>query len=140
MARSRRRPDGEIEKPSNTPPQRRKWIWFRSEPGARSKAEEEFLDLPIPAKAGLSVRISRYKNGESRLGDVDSLGDGIYEIRYRHLNNQYRVLFMLWGPHCVGLTAFFKNQRKTSKTDIDRAAKRSEKWIDKHGKEPANPN
>ncbi|WP_419197611.1 type II toxin-antitoxin system RelE/ParE family toxin [Microbispora hainanensis] len=85
----------------------------------------------------MAKRVDRYLKGESRFKDVDSLGDGIFELRHRHLNNHYRVLFMLWGPHCVALTAFYKNQAKTPKADLDRAKARAARWREVFGKEPA---
>jgi phage-related protein len=104
---SSKRKSGRRPPPDASPPPRRKWIWFRSERGGRLKALEEFDALPAVPRAALAKRIDRYLSGESRFKDVDSLGEGILELRHRHLNNHYRVLFMLWGPHCVALTAFY---------------------------------
>src|SRR6266511_3674612 len=117
-------------------PPRRKWIWFRNARSGRPTAREEFDALPTVPRAGLAKRIDRYLGGESRFKDVDSLGDGILELRHRHLNNHYRVLFMHWGPHCVALTAFYKNQRKTPKNDVDRAKRRARRWREVFGDEP----
>jgi phage-related protein len=100
------------------------------------KAREEFEELPVDGRAGLAKKIERYLEGQSRYKDVDNLGDGIFELRHRHLNNHYRVLFMLWGPHCVALTAFYKNQQKTPKSDLDRARSRADRWRELFGKEP----
>jgi phage-related protein len=118
------------------PPARRAWIWFRNDRQGRPKAREEFDALPPVPRAGLAKRIDRYLSGESRFKDVDSLGGGILELRHRHLNNHYRVLFMLWGPHCVALTAFYKNQRTTPKADVERARIRARRWKDVFGEEP----
>ncbi len=115
----------------------RRWLWWRSGPGARAKGLEEFEALPVEGRAGLAVRIDRYVKGETRFKDVDALGDGIYELRHRHGSNHFRVLFLLWGPHCVGLTAFYKNQQSTPKPDLDRARRRAEAWRSAYGKEPA---
>jgi phage-related protein len=117
---------------------RPKWYWWRSEPEGRSRALEEFEDLPVQARAGLAVKIQRFLNGESRSKEVDYLVDEIYEIRHRVSNNPYRVLFFRWGQHYVGLTAFYKNQRKTSKQDLDRAKKRIMIWKDAFGREPSD--
>jgi phage-related protein len=133
---SSKRKSGRRPTSDTSPPPRRKWIWFRNDRGGRLKAREEFDALPAVPRAALAVRIDRYLNGDSRFKDVDSLGEGILELRHRHLNNHYRVLFMLWGPHCVALTAFYKNQRATPKTDLDRAKARAKRWREVFGSEP----
>lgn len=120
-------------------PKHLKWLWFRTEPGARRSAREEFEKLPTAGRAGLAVVIERFRTGTSRRKDVDSLGSGLYELRYRFGNNHFRVIFTWWGPHCVGLTVFFKNQQKTSKTDLDRARNRAARWRAAFGDEP-DPN
>jgi phage-related protein len=115
---------------------RRNWIWFRNDRDGRSKAREEFDAFPTVPRAGLAKRIDRYLSGASRFKDVDSLGDGILELRHRHLNNHYRVLFMLWGPHCVALTAFQKKQRATPRMEMERARTRARRWKEMFGEEP----
>lgn len=112
------------------------WLWYRNGVDGRPRAREEFEDLPADARAKLAVTIARHLKGESRAKDVDHLGSGLYEIRVRHLNNQYRVLFIGWGPHRVGLTAFMKNQQATPKVFKQRAAKRAAQWLDDFGQTP----
>lgn len=136
MGSGARRKPGDSGVSNPAPPVRRRWLWFRSGPGARKKAHEEYKDLPEKASAGLSKAIDRYLSGKSRRGDVDFLGSGIYEIRYRFSNNHYRVLFTLWGSDVVALTAFYKNQQKTPKSDLDRAIDRARQWRDAYGDEP----
>jgi phage-related protein len=43
---------------------------------------------------------------------------------------------MHWGPDCVALTAFYKNQRQTPKKDLDRARTRASRWRVVYGKAP----
>lgn len=129
---SQKRDQPAAERPSIRP----KWLWWRSRPEGRSRAREEFESLPTSAQAGLSVKIGRFLDGTSRDREVDHLGDGIYEIRHRVGNNPYRVLFTGWGSDYVALTAFYKNQRKTSKQDLDRAKKRAVDWVDMFGESP----
>ena len=114
----------------------RRWLWFRNELGGRSPAEEEFLSLPAAGQAGLAAAIARYRLGESRRGDVDSLGDGLHELRHRSQTLRFRVLFSRWGPHCVGLTAFCKKQGTTPKPDLDRARQRASRWREVFGVKP----
>ena len=135
MARERRRRAQPVP-PSSEPASPRKWIWFRNEPGGRKKAQEEFDAIEPTARAGLSAKIERYRKGESRPQEVDHLGDGILEIRHRVGNNHFRVLFTLWGRHCVALTAFYKNQRRTPQVDLRRARTRARRWVEVFGKEP----
>jgi phage-related protein len=115
----------------------RKWIWFRNERGGRLRAREEFESLPAVGQAGLAAKIQRYLAGQSRRNDVDSLGHGILELRHRSENLQFRVLFICWGRHCVGLTAFCKKQRTTPQVDLDRAKVRAKRWREVFGTEPS---
>jgi phage-related protein len=129
-----RRASPASEPPRKDPP--RKWHWFRTERDGRPLCLDELKELPTEARAGLSKCIQRYLARESRRQDVDALGDGIFELRHRHLNNHYRILFMHWGPDCVGLTAFYKNQQATPKSDIDRAKRRAARWREIFGDAP----
>jgi phage-related protein len=87
--------------------------------GGRPKAKEEFEKLPKDGQAGLAALIERYLSGETRVS-----------------NNHFRVIFMHWGPDCVALTAFYKNQRQTPKKDLDRARTRASRWRVVYGKAP----
>ena len=100
-------------------------------------ARKEFEALDVDGRAGLVKKMQRYRDGQARRQDVDHLGDGIYELRYRHGSDQFRVLFMFWGPHLVALTAFQKKQAKTAKIDHDRARSRAKRWRQVFGTEPA---
>jgi phage-related protein len=113
---------------SDKPVSPRLWLWFRAAKDARSPSEKEFLKLPKPAIAKLQSTMGRYARGEARRHDIDHLGDGIYEIRARVGNNPYRVLFFIWGPHLVALSAFYKNQQETPKQDIETAKSRRTIW------------
>jgi phage-related protein len=127
---------GPVSKPASTTV--RRWIWFRSEPGGRRVALEEFEALAIHGQAGLAKVMQRYRDGQSRRQDVDSMGDGIFELRYRRGTERFRLLFMPWGPHLVALTAFQKKQPKTPKPDLDRARTRAKRWRHAFGAEPAS--
>lgn len=118
-------------------PQQRNWIWFRSEANGRRLALEEFVALSTEGQAGLTKAMQRYRDGQARRQDVDSIGDGIFELRYRHGTEQFRVLFMHWGPHLVALTAFQKKQPKTPKPDLDRARARARRWWKVFGTDPS---
>lgn len=112
------------------------WRWWRREAEAAPRCREEFEDLPSDVQARLYENIRRYLAGESRRQDVDHLGGGIFEIRYRKGNNHYRVLFMKWGHVSVGLTAFYKNTRATPTPALRRAKQRAKQWTDTFGAQP----
>lgn len=112
------------------------WFWFRSSASARPKAYEEFCELPGAAQAVLDLTLIRLIENRSRSADVLHICDGLYELRCRHLNNQYRIIFMRWGPHYVGLVSFLKNQRKLPSRELDRAETRAKKWRTEFGRKP----
>ena len=99
-------------------------------------ALEEFEALDVDGRAGLTKVMQRYRDGQSRRQDVDSMGDGVFELRYRHGTERFRLLFMFWGPHLVALAAFQKKQPKTPKPDLDRARARARRWREAFGAEP----
>lgn len=119
--RLQRAPDSPVASPS-TPYDR--WVWWPNKAGQRSRAQEEFLDLPPQAQGELTDRMKRFLEGRTRYKDVDDLGDGIKELRIRLSNNHYRVLLFVDGRDLVALTCFYKNQRATPTTDLDRAKRR----------------
>lgn len=125
---------GRKAKPEGAPP--RRWIWFRSERGGRRVALEEFEALDVDGRAGLAAVMQRYRDGQSRRQDVDSMGRGIFELRYRRGTERFRLLFTFWGPHLLALTAFQKKQPKTPKPDLDRALDRAKRWRRTFGTEP----
>ncbi|PWU48911.1 toxin [Micromonospora globispora] len=137
VPRASNRRDGGTPADSSGEPPARKWIWYRLEVDGRSRAQEEFEALPAAGRGRLLAVIQRFLNNESRRKDVDHLGGGIYELRTRVGNDHFRVLFCNWGPHCVALTAFYKNQQTTPKQDIHRAEDRRDRWEAKFGKRPA---
>jgi phage-related protein len=111
-------------------------VWFRHDVGGRPIAREEFVALAIDGRAGLTKRMQRYRDGETRAKDVDALGDGIFELRHRVKNVRFRLLFMHWGRHLVALTAFQKDQPKTPKPDLDNAKRRAKRWVAVFGDKP----
>jgi phage-related protein len=55
---------------------------------------------------------------------VDSLGDGLREVRSTHDKVEYRIIFMLDGSMMVLLHGLVKTTQRTRKTDIETARKR----------------
>ena len=101
-------------------------------------AQEEFAALDVDGQAGLAKKMERYRDGQTRRQDVDSCGDGIYELRHRRGREQFRVLFMFWGPHLVALTALQKKATKLPKTDLGRARARAKHWRKTFGAKPSD--
>ena len=90
----------------------------------------------MDGRAGLAAVMQRYRDGQSRRHDVDSMGGGIFELRYRCGTERFRLLFMFWGPHLLALTVFQKKQPRTPKPDLDRAVDRAKRWRQTFGAEP----
>ncbi|OZC60231.1 hypothetical protein CH267_04590 [Rhodococcus sp. 06-621-2] len=114
-----------------------RWFWFDTSPNTRCITFEEFCDLPIAAQAVLTVAAERLLDNQSRGNSVKRIDEDLYELRCRHLNNQYRIIFIRWGPHYVGLVAFMKNQQKLPTRYTGRARKRMKAWRLGHGATPA---
>ena len=55
---------------------------------------------------------------------VDSLGQGLREVRSTHDKVEYRVIFMIDGNTRVLLHGFAKTSKKTRKSDLDVALER----------------
>src|SRR5436190_24211393 len=60
---------------------------------------------------------------------VDSLGEGIWEIRSRLLNRVARVLFVVVDEEIVLLHGFIKNQQKTPQDELALAKKRKKQYL-----------
>jgi|SRR5882724_12446898 len=63
---------------------------------------------------------------------VDSLGDGIWEVRSRLANRIARILFMVAKGEIVVLHAFIKKQQRTPAQDLDLAKKRKRIYLESH--------
>lgn len=102
MGKDRRaRPRGHGQAAGPEQPAERRWIWYRSERTGRAIARDELEALPVEGRAALAKVMQRYRDGQYRGHDVDSMGDGIFELRCRHGNDQFRLLFTSWGPHLI---------------------------------------
>ncbi|MGH7271639.1 MAG: type II toxin-antitoxin system RelE/ParE family toxin [Polyangiaceae bacterium] len=55
---------------------------------------------------------------------VNSLGNGLREVRSTHDTIDYRVIFMLDGSTMILIHGFTKTTKKTRKADIDIALRR----------------
>jgi phage-related protein len=60
---------------------------------------------------------------------VDSLGDGIWEVRSRLDNRIARTLFALVDQEIVLLHGFIKKRQKTSQDELELAKKRKKQYL-----------
>jgi phage-related protein len=60
---------------------------------------------------------------------VDSLGDGIWEVRSRLGNRIARTLFIIVDEEIVLLHGFIKKEQKTPKSELDLARKRKKQYV-----------
>jgi phage-related protein len=61
---------------------------------------------------------------------VDSLGDGLWEVRSRLSNRIARTLFAVVDGEIVLLHGFVKKQRKTPPDELDLAKKRKKQYLE----------
>ncbi|WP_404387823.1 type II toxin-antitoxin system RelE/ParE family toxin [Humibacillus xanthopallidus] len=87
----------------------------------------------MTARAGLDDIMTRFRFRKDMPKEHKYLASGIHELRYRERNNEYRLLFAVWGNFLVALDAFYKD---TEKTDFGQAAKRWAAWQARNGKQP----
>jgi phage-related protein len=63
---------------------------------------------------------------------VDSLGDGLWEVRSRLANRIARTLFAVVDEEIVLLHAFIKKQQRTPQDELNLAKKRKRHYLQKH--------
>lgn len=99
------------------------------------RAEKEYDQFSKVVQGRFVELIERLLNGQTRsgAGDVKNVGDGIYELRVRVGNNQYRILYFVCRQVCVGLTCFYKNQEKLPRQDLSRAQERRKAYLRSNG-------
>ncbi len=91
----------------------------------------EWLDgISQKAKDKCIVKIERLEQFgyELRRPDCDFLRDGIYELRARHNNVNYRILYAFSGKNLVLLSHGCTKEKKVPKREINRALKNLENY------------
>ena len=91
----------------------------------------EWLDrLPQKVRDKFIVRIERLAEcgSELRRPEADVIRDGIYELRIRNMNVNYRILYFFNGPFAV-LSHGLMKMDKVPENDIDRAIARREAFV-----------
>jgi phage-related protein len=91
-----------------------------------------FSELTPKAQDKCLVRIERLKElgHELRRPEADNLGDGIYELRLKHQQVNYRILYFFHGRQLVVLThGFAKQQAAIPLVELKTAVDRKNKFI-----------
>jgi phage-related protein len=78
--------------------------------------------LPIKARAKGYVRIEQLQNLGNKLTrpESDFLRDGIYELRWRYVKVQYRILYFFAGEKIIVLSHVITKENEIPNTEIER--------------------
>ena len=90
--------------------------------------------MPIDARQALGIELMVVQHGgmPSDFKSMTTVGPGAYEIRHKDETGVFRVIYVAKFANAVYvLHAFQKKTRKTSKTDINLAATRYRKLLEK---------
>jgi phage-related protein len=122
---SKRRPQRVKAKTTASSQLRLSCIFFKTKVGNEPVREWLKNDIPAEARKTLGTDIKTVQATwpiDKPL--VDSLGQGLREVRSTHDKVEYRVIFTLDGSTMVLLHGFVKTTNKTRKVDIDIALER----------------
>lgn len=100
-------------------------IFFQTNSGAEPVREWLKGDVPVEARKTVGSDVKTVQ-ATWPIGKplVDSLGDGLWEVRSTHDKIEYRVIFVIDGSVMVLLHGFVKKTGKTPKADINLALER----------------
>jgi len=89
------------------------------------------VTIPQKAREKCIVKIERLRmfGNELRKPDCDMLEDGIYELRARHSNVHYRILYAFCGKNAVLLSHGCTRVDKVSEKEIREAYDNLKKWM-----------
>ena len=78
--------------------------------------------LPPKIEAKARVRIERLAEFGNKLKrpEADFLRDGIYEIRFRDVKIQYRILYFFLGQNAIILSSLITKEQEVQRKEIDR--------------------
>jgi phage-related protein len=100
-------------------------IFFRTAAGAEPVREWLRDQVPAAARKTIGADIKTVQQtwpvGKPL---VDSLGDGLWEVRSTYNKVEYRTIFTMDGSAIVLLHGCEKHSRKTRQTDLDLARRR----------------
>jgi len=116
----------------------RKLVFFKEDSGAVPLLE--WLDsLPEKALAKCLNRLERLRECGHMLRrpEVDYLRDGIYELRVKYLNLNYRMLYFFHGQALAVVSHGLVKEDVVPPKEIDRAIVRMKKFVANPGKHSA---
>lgn len=88
---------------------------------------DDLRDFPLPARREAGHQIDQVQNGQEPddWKPMNTVGQGVKEIRIRDVSGAFRVIYVAKFADAVYvLHCFQKKAEKTSKSDLDLAAKR----------------
>jgi phage-related protein len=92
----------------------------------------DWLDsLPVKDRIKCAKSMNRLGElgNELRRPEVDYLQDGIYELRIRYRNTNYRILYTFIGKQIALLTHGIVKENRVPPKEIYEALLRKDKWI-----------
>jgi hypothetical protein len=94
----------------------RDWVWIPiAEPGThggdRGTAADEFWHFPPLVRGELLARIQRLLAGETRRGDVTSLGHFLQGMALALAKTHYWIIYTVVNEQCLGLLCCTTDQR-----------------------------
>ena len=104
-------------------------VLFRDDDGS-GPLLDWFEDLPSKVQDKCRLRIERLAElgHELRRPEADYLRDGIYELRVRHQNVNFRILYFFHGDRAV-LSHGLRKERVVPAKEIDLAVKRKARFV-----------
>lgn len=105
--------------------------YFQNEQGCEPVREWlQELDKNIRLEFGSTLQmIQNNWPASNKKPWVDSLGNGLSEVRIKVDRNQYRILFCILDSTMILLHGFMKKPQKTPKTDLTLARKRHQSML-----------
>ncbi|WP_423777120.1 type II toxin-antitoxin system RelE/ParE family toxin [Corynebacterium riegelii] len=103
--------------------------WYA--PGGESDpvSKREFKALSKEGQGALGAKLKRLAKAEIGVQDLRHIRGELYEVRVQVGGNHYRAMLIQDSPvHYIILSCFFKNQRKTPKTELQKAEQRLKNW------------
>lgn len=98
---------------------------FFADANGKSPLLEALNKLPEEIRAKAYVRMERLTELGNNLKrpECDFLRDGIYELRWRFIKVQYRILYFFAGEGLVVLSHLITKSKKVPNEEIERAIK-----------------
>lgn len=111
--------------------------FYESEDGEDIPVQKflDSLDLKMQAKLDMEIKLLSEKGNELRLPYSEHLEDGIFELRAKVGSDISRVLYFFYYEKRIILThGFIKKTQKTPKSEIKKAKKYRQDFLERNGK------